>query len=226
MKLSTTLLAGASALLLTAGAASAATLVAEADLHVRSGPGTQYPVIATIPQGGAVHSSECGAGWCRVDYRGQRGWASRAYLGGGGSTGNFAYETSTPAYGGYYGYDTPYDEGVGSAFVFGVGPSYYRGYGLGGYGGHRDWRDHGRMSFNHPGHDHIGAFGGGAFHRGGFGGHGGFHNGGFGGHGWAQSGGAHFGGGGGHFGGGGAHFGGGHMGGGHMGGGHMGSRRG
>ena len=83
MNLSTTLLASAAALFITAGTASAATVVATADLHMRSGPGTEYPVIAVIPQGVAVHSGNCSAGWCHVDYRGRWGWASRAYLGGG-----------------------------------------------------------------------------------------------------------------------------------------------
>ena len=92
MNRSKTLLASAAALFITAGTASAATVVATADLHMRSGPGTEYPVIAVIPQGVAVHSRNCSAGWCRVDYLGRSGWASRAYLGGAASPPVYSYE--------------------------------------------------------------------------------------------------------------------------------------
>jgi uncharacterized protein YraI len=204
MNLSTTLLASAAALFITAGTASAATVVATADLHMRSGPGTEYPVIAVIPQGVAVHSGNCGAGWCRVDYRGRSGWASRAYLGGGASTNVYSYEYTAPSYGyygysepeyyGYYGYSEPGYYGYYSPFVVGFGGTHRDHFG-GGFGHHR-FADRGISP-------HSGGF---ALRHGGFGGHGfaqtggghfrgGAHMGGFGGQGFAHMGGGHFGGG-------------------------------
>jgi uncharacterized protein YraI len=82
MKRPTCLLAGAAVLLFMTGIASAATVAANADLNVHSGPGVQYPIIGVIPDGGSAFSSGCQPGWCHVDYRGLRGWASSGYLAG------------------------------------------------------------------------------------------------------------------------------------------------
>jgi len=82
MKMPTSLLAGAAALLFTTGIAGAATVAANADLNVRSGPGIQYPIIGVIPDGGSAFSSGCRYDWCHVDYRGLSGWSSSAYLTG------------------------------------------------------------------------------------------------------------------------------------------------
>lgn len=50
-------------------------------LNIRSGPGTIYPIIAEIPPNGRnVEIINCGAGWCVVNYDGNRGWASARYL--------------------------------------------------------------------------------------------------------------------------------------------------
>ena len=80
MKLKTLTLA-ASALLLSAGIASAATVTN--DLNLRSGPGTRYGVIDTMPAGAYVNVIGCGGSWCRVDWHGRVGYASSSYLGGG-----------------------------------------------------------------------------------------------------------------------------------------------
>ncbi len=82
MKLPTRLLAGAAALMFTTGIAAAATMVADTPLHIRSGPGIQYPVVGVIPDGGSASSSGCTSGWCHVNYDGLRGWSSGAYLTG------------------------------------------------------------------------------------------------------------------------------------------------
>ena len=96
MKLLTRMLAGAAALLLTTGIAAAATVVADAPLHIRSGPGIQYRVIGVIPDDGSAYSSGCQYGWCRVDYQGLRGWSSSAYLTGP------AFAVAPPYYAPYY----------------------------------------------------------------------------------------------------------------------------
>ena len=75
MKLPIRLLVSATAVLFSVGIASAATLVADADVNLRSGPGTQYPVITVIPDGAAVDVRRCDDGWCRVHYGADAGWA-------------------------------------------------------------------------------------------------------------------------------------------------------
>ena len=53
-----------------------------ADLNMRAGPGTQYPVITTIPDGRDVniYGCESGLNWCDVSWRGNRGWVYSDYL--------------------------------------------------------------------------------------------------------------------------------------------------
>jgi uncharacterized protein YraI len=70
----------AGVLALSAGAASALPAVTANDLNLRAGPGTGYGVVAVMPAGAAVDAYDCGGGWCRVDYGGQIGFASRRYL--------------------------------------------------------------------------------------------------------------------------------------------------
>jgi uncharacterized protein YraI len=55
----------------------------ESKLNLRDGPGQQYRVVAVMPAGASVTVGECRGEWCRVDYRGQRGYASRLHLGTG-----------------------------------------------------------------------------------------------------------------------------------------------
>lgn len=74
-----TLLA-AGLLALSTGMASAFPAVVENDLNLRAGPGTAYHVIDVMPGGAAVQAWNCDGGWCRVNYGGQTGYASRSYL--------------------------------------------------------------------------------------------------------------------------------------------------
>jgi uncharacterized protein YraI len=71
----------AGALLASAGIASAATVTN--DLNLRSGPGTGYGVIDTMPAGAYVDVIGCSGSWCRVNWHGRVGYASASYLGGG-----------------------------------------------------------------------------------------------------------------------------------------------
>ena len=80
MKLKTLTLA-AGVLLASAGIASAATV--RNDLNLRSGPGTRYQVIDTMPAGAHVRVLGCGGSWCRVNWHGRVGFASASYIGGG-----------------------------------------------------------------------------------------------------------------------------------------------
>ena len=51
-----------------------------AKLNLRSGPGTGYRIIETMPEIAAVTISDCSASWCRVEFGTKRGWASLRYL--------------------------------------------------------------------------------------------------------------------------------------------------
>ncbi|MFA6264723.1 MAG: SH3 domain-containing protein [Pseudolabrys sp.] len=140
MKLKTLAIA-AGALLLSAGVAAAAT--AETDLNMRSGPGTSYRVINTIPAGGDVDVLGCSGAWCRVNWQGSVGYASASYLGGGGGY------TAAPVY-------------VAPPVVYGFGwggPRWYghRGWGGGYRGGYRGgwhggYRSGGRGGWHGGGH--------------------------------------------------------------------------
>src|SRR5437868_3019556 len=90
MTLRTTLLAAGSALVLSAGIASAAPGVAQNDLNMRSGPGTNYPVVAAIPAGATVDVQGCTGSWCQVNFGGTSGFASANYLSTGGDVGFYA----------------------------------------------------------------------------------------------------------------------------------------
>ncbi|MBX6427223.1 MAG: SH3 domain-containing protein, partial [Variibacter sp.] len=107
--------------------------MSEADLNIRSGPGTNYQVIDVVGSGTVVDVRGCSGGWCRVSYGGSAGWASRSYLafaGGGGGYASqpvvaygsgypdYAYSDYYPDYG-YWDYGYPYyGSGFGLGFVF------------------------------------------------------------------------------------------------------------
>ena len=138
-------LAGA-ALLLSAGTASAA--VVTHGLNLRSGPSTSYRVIDTMPAGAHVRVLGCGTYWCRVSFRGIRGYAGSSYLAGhrryvarryyggeryyyGGPTVAYSYPYYGSGWGwGGYGYqpDYAYEPGFSIGFGFGGGwPYWYHG---------------------------------------------------------------------------------------------------
>jgi uncharacterized protein YraI len=55
---------------------------ANRSVNLRDGPGTDYSVITTIPEGARVRMMGCTAGyeWCGVDYRGTEGYSAGRYL--------------------------------------------------------------------------------------------------------------------------------------------------
>ena len=70
----------AAALCLAAGSSAlAAPGVAKGSVNLRTGPGTNYARIATIPAGARVNVLRCPR-WCEVVYAGRKGWASAAYI--------------------------------------------------------------------------------------------------------------------------------------------------
>jgi uncharacterized protein YraI len=101
-----TLTLAAGIVLATAGIASAATVTG--DLNLRSGPGTNYRVIDTMPAGAYVHVIGCGGAWCRVDWRGEVGYASARYIGGGGDyVDEPVYAPPPPIFGFGFGFGGP-----------------------------------------------------------------------------------------------------------------------
>ncbi|MEJ2374381.1 MAG: SH3 domain-containing protein [Pseudolabrys sp.] len=119
-------LAGA-ALMLSVGSASAA--VVTHGLNLRTGPSTRYRVMDTMPAGAHVRVLNCTSYWCRVSFRGMRGWASRNFL--AGARRYYArryYYRSYPYYGyGHYG-SYAYAPGFSIGIGFGSGwPYWYHG---------------------------------------------------------------------------------------------------
>lgn len=63
--------------------ASAATqAVATADVNLRAGPSTAYPVVTVVPHGARIVTYGCVADyrWCDVGFAGYRGWLSAGYM--------------------------------------------------------------------------------------------------------------------------------------------------
>lgn len=65
-----------------AAPASAASAHTVADLNLRAGPSVRYHRIAVIPAGSRVAVGRClsSRNWCKVRWRGLRGWVSSRYL--------------------------------------------------------------------------------------------------------------------------------------------------
>jgi len=61
---------------------AAATSVATANVNMRAGPSTTYPVVRIVPAGSTVATYGCVAdySWCDVNFGGARGWVSSSYL--------------------------------------------------------------------------------------------------------------------------------------------------
>jgi len=126
------------ALMLSAGAVSAATVTN--DVNLRVGPGTSYGVISTLPSGADVDVLNCTGNWCRVDWQGTTGFANASYLSDADASYASSPVYSEPLYGDDYAF---------------AGPRFYRfhhGY-------------HGGFHGFHGGY-HGGGFHGGGFHGG------------------------------------------------------------
>ena len=112
-------------------------------VNVRSGPGTQYQVIGTIPGGATVDVGGCSANWCQVSFNGETGYASQSYLSVAEGrpaivAPSYAYD-DTPYYDDYY--DDGYGYGAGVGLYVNPGHRFQHGWN----GGHRGW------NAGHPG---------------------------------------------------------------------------
>jgi uncharacterized protein YraI len=112
MRIRNTLLASSAALVLSAGAAAAAPATAQSNVNVRSGPGTQYPVVGALRGGETVDVADCTGSWCQISFSGGTGYASQNYLAmaGGGGPG---YAAVAP---GYVDQGEVYDDTPGYAY--------------------------------------------------------------------------------------------------------------
>ncbi|MBZ9896696.1 MULTISPECIES: SH3 domain-containing protein [unclassified Mesorhizobium] len=68
------------AILGTSAAAFAYSAHTTTNLNVRSGPGSGYAKVGTLPAGYRVNVTGCQPGWCRIHGGGFSGWASSGYL--------------------------------------------------------------------------------------------------------------------------------------------------
>jgi uncharacterized protein YraI len=112
--------------LMLAGAGAANAAVVTGDLNLRSGPGTGYNVIDTMPAGSRVDILGCTGSWCEVAFGGMTGYASASYLGGGSQ----AYAAAPPVYVEPPVYSTRVYRAPPPAFGFGFGfgPRWYGWY--------------------------------------------------------------------------------------------------
>jgi SH3 domain-containing protein len=115
--------------------------VVSAKVNLRSGAGTDFEVITTIPAGSAVRVTGCDNEWCALTWNGQSGYAIARNLDLGVSRQARAYpaqpgpgypeDYDRPGYGpGYYGPPAVY------------GPAYYYGPRVYYYGRPWGWRRH------------------------------------------------------------------------------------
>ncbi len=65
----------AALLALSAQGTQAAPALATSNVNLRQGPGTNFPVITTIPGGSTVEISGCSGQWCNVVWQGQTGYS-------------------------------------------------------------------------------------------------------------------------------------------------------
>lgn len=142
MSLKTKLLGAGAALLLTTGAALAVPATVQSDLNVRSGPGTQYPLVGSLQGGQTVDVGSCTGSWCQVSFGGGSGFASRNYLAMGGGAPGPAVAAAPYVYDDGYYDDGYYDYGYAygpSAYIY-ANPRFRHGWhGRPGWNGGGNW---------------------------------------------------------------------------------------
>ncbi|HUZ30630.1 MAG TPA: SH3 domain-containing protein, partial [Xanthobacteraceae bacterium] len=67
--------------------ARAAPALATNNVNLRQGPGTNFPVVSTIPAGSQVEISGCSGQWCAVVWQGQTGYSIATSFDQGGPNG-------------------------------------------------------------------------------------------------------------------------------------------
>jgi uncharacterized protein YraI len=129
------LLATAAALAIPAAAEAAYTA---SSVNLRTGPGTNYGIIVTLPAGTYVAVGSCQYGWCSVSTNGYNGWIASSYIGGGGPPSypqTYVYQAPPPPPTVYiapapYAYPAPY---VYPRPYYRPRPNYYFNFGFRGW---------------------------------------------------------------------------------------------
>ena len=80
LNIATGVAVAATALVVFLPAANAAPGTVTSNVNVRSGPGTNYAVVATARRGERVDVQQCQGSWCYVEKSGPDGWVSSTYL--------------------------------------------------------------------------------------------------------------------------------------------------
>ena len=122
------------ALVIAGGAVTAAPGLATTDVNVRQGPGTNFPVVTSIPGGSNLDVQSCNVGWCAVRFGPYAGFVKASYLDFG--------VPRRPRY--YYGApSSPFLYGPPPRRYWGprpyLGPGPYSGYGYGWRRGYWGW---------------------------------------------------------------------------------------
>lgn len=73
-------------------------------VNLRSGPGTNYARLTTVPAGAYVDVYDCSS-WCRVSWNGYEGWISGSYVDAG-----YAPRVERPRYAPRYTYRDRYND--------------------------------------------------------------------------------------------------------------------
>ena len=126
-----------------AGSAIALSLPAEAlaatttsSVNLRSGPGTTYGIVTTIPGGVGVGVGNCVPNWCQVNYAGYSGWVATLYLANAGQPGYAPPPAYPPP---AYDYPPPPPVYPYYAPYYSYGPSFGFYFGGGGHPWHHHW---------------------------------------------------------------------------------------
>ena len=120
--------------LASAAAAAAAPAAVTSDINVRSGPGTKYAAIGSVPAGATVNVLSCNGAWCRIAFGNRQGFINNTYL-AAADEGPVYSEGPPVVYAGpVYGYGYAWGPGWGWGGGWGGG---WRGGWHGGGGWHR-----------------------------------------------------------------------------------------
>ncbi|MBV9347768.1 MAG: SH3 domain-containing protein [Pseudolabrys sp.] len=124
----------AAAFVVFAAPAFAKTITLGAETNLRKAPGTTSEVVTLMPKGETVEIGECDAGWCRVTWNGNEGYAIQRNLGmvvpGAPKT---AARRAPPRTQDYDDADDGVEVEYGPGYAYGPGyvygpPPYYGGY--------------------------------------------------------------------------------------------------
>lgn len=104
------------------GAAAADPAMVVTDSNLRTGPGTQYPIVVTVPGGVSVDVQGCDGNWCVARYAGYEGYISQSLIAAAGAPGPAIAVVPNDDY-----YDEPYGYGYGYGAAYIPSYGYHRG---------------------------------------------------------------------------------------------------